>query len=87
MNDWGKTVDSKSIGDFGIHHMLFLWLQEYLGGQFLIFTKRIFNLNGDALKIYASQGLPNVSRAGNVKKQAGSDLDSDSNNEKLTPND
>ncbi|KAI3435171.1 NPH3 domain-containing protein [Psidium guajava] len=39
------------------------------------------NLIGDALKIYASRWLPNVSRAGNAMKQAGSESDSDSNNE------
>ncbi|KAL3726440.1 hypothetical protein ACJRO7_031352 [Eucalyptus globulus] len=45
------------------------------------------NLVGDALKIYAIRWLPNVSRAGNAKKQAVSDSDSDSNSEELTSKD
>lgn len=36
------------------------------------------HLLGDALKIYASRWLPNISRDGYVNKQAGSDSDSDS---------
>ncbi|KAB1207838.1 hypothetical protein CJ030_MR7G004140 [Morella rubra] len=39
------------------------------------------NLIGDALKIYASRWLPNISRDGTVHKQAASDSDSDSTNE------
>ncbi|KAF8015669.1 hypothetical protein BT93_H1252 [Corymbia citriodora subsp. variegata] len=45
------------------------------------------NLVGDALKIYASRWLPNVSRAGNARKQAVSDSDSDSNSEELATKD
>lgn len=37
------------------------------------------SLLGDALKIYASRWLPNISRNGYVNKQAASDSDSDSN--------
>ncbi|XP_038892423.1 BTB/POZ domain-containing protein At1g67900-like [Benincasa hispida] len=39
------------------------------------------NLIGDALKLYASRWLPNISRNGSVDKQSASDSDSDKANE------
>ncbi|XP_041013135.1 BTB/POZ domain-containing protein At1g67900 [Juglans microcarpa x Juglans regia] len=42
------------------------------------------NLLGDALKIYASRWLPNISRDGTINKQAASDSEADSSSEVIS---